>query len=519
MLLNSVEHAFSLIEAQNFSDALPILQDLHDQNPGNARVNYGLGITHLFFGQAEQAVPFLTAAAKVAKKEAAVFTTLASALNTDGRSTEALPHARKGAALDNKSEYANRILGEVYSDLRRPVMARQSFEQALKVEARSSRAHLGIFELETTLGNTEAAEERLHAAFALTPNDPMVLISTASSSDADLKGKALLNIERILSTLPANAVLPEITKLAFAAGKICDGDGDREKAFHYFNSFRRGLYRNYDAQKQAWFVNACKSVFTKEFFEKRQDFALSSERPVFVMGMPRSGTTLVEQIIARHPQAVGAGELQFVPDKIRELSHGRPRTPAFFEQALGLDKRQAQRIGRKYLTVLDGLDKRAKRVVDKMPHNFEHMWLLALLFPNARFIHVTRSAADTCLSIYMTPLPAYHSYNVDQTSLGHYYGQYTELMKHWSDVLPVDVYQQSYEALVGDREAESRALLNHVGLEWNDDCLKPPSKDTQVFTFSREQVRQKVYSSAIGRWKNYEPQIKPLLDTLNEAVK
>lgn len=511
-----LDHAFSLIASGRFNEALPLLQDLADRDPSNGRVQYGLGLVYLSAGQPDRAVPFLTAAARTAKKDAGVLATLASALNINRQSEDALAPARKAASLAPTSEYANRVLGEVYADLRRPVMARQSFERALKIDPRSARAHLGLYELETTLGNREAAEIHLKAAFEETPDDPVTLISAANSRNPDLQQNVLARIEHLLSGVPATAVSPELTKLAMAAGKILDAQGEPANAFRYFDSHRKGLYGSYDADRQARFVDTCKSVFTPEFFEARKDFALTSDKPVFVVGMPRSGTTLVEQTIARHPRASGAGELQFIPDSIRELADGRLHDPAFFDKARQLDRRDAQRIGRKYLGLLDSLDKKARRVVDKMPHNFENLWLLALLFPNAGFIHVTRGAADTCVSAYMTPLPAYHSYNGDQISLGHYYGRYRTLMEHWSAVLPVRLRHQSYEDLVGNQEAESRALVEHVGLDWSDDCLTPPGDDTQVFTFSREQVRQPVYGTSIGRWKRYEDQIGPLLTALGD---
>jgi len=509
-----LDHAFSLLAEGQLEAALPLLQDLADRDPSNGRVKYGLGLVYLSADQADRAVPYLSAAAKAARKDAGVLTTLASALNLNRQSEEALVPARKAASLAPTSEYAHRILGEVYSDLRRPVMARQSFEQALKLDPRSARAHLGLYELETTLGNGEAAEGHLKAAFEETPGDPVTLISAANSRRKDMREKVLARIERILSDLAASAASPDVTKLAMAAGRILENQGETAKAFRYFDTHRTGLYGSYSAQRQTWFVETCQSMFTPDFFEARKDFALSSDKPVFVVGMPRSGTTLVEQTIARHPNAAGAGELQFIPDSIREMTDGKLHEPAFFDKALGLDKREAQRIGRKYLGLLDSRDKKARRVVDKMPHNFENLWLLALLFPNATFIHVTRSAADTCVSAYMTPLPAYHSYNADQTSLGHYFRQYQVLMDHWSAVLPVLLRHQSYEALVRSQEAESRALLNHACLDWTEDCLTPPGNETQVFTFSRQQVRQPVYGTSIDRWKRYEPQIEPLLTAL-----
>lgn len=508
------DQAFALLQSGQFTQAQPLLQALIEKDPRNARAHYGMGIACLSFGQTAQAIHHLEKAAKFAKKEAVVHTTLASALNIERRSEEALPHARKGASLAPGSEYAQRVLGEVYADLRRPAPARQAFDQALKADPHSPRAHLGLFELEMTLGKRDLAEVHIRAALSQAPSDPAILTAAAGVQDESLRANVLAGIERQLSELPEGTASPDVTRLAFAAGRICDAAGDIDRAFSYFNGYRTGLYPAHDPELQKVFVETCKTIFTKDFFEQREDWALSSDRPIFVFGMPRTGTTLVERIIGRHPAARAAGELQFIPDRIHDLTSGRIHSPHLFEAARQMTRQDAQRIGRRYLAHLEDIDKRAHRVVDKMPHNFENLWLLALLFPKASFVHVTRTAEDTCLSIYMTPLPPHHSYNESQASLGHYFNLYRDLMAHWSEALPVDLRHQSYESLVNDTEPESRALIAHTGLDWTDDCLKPPEETTQIYTFSREQARRPVYGTSVGRWKAYQAQIEPLLAVL-----
>ncbi|EAV42172.1 hypothetical protein SIAM614_20825 [Stappia aggregata IAM 12614] len=514
MHADPTDQAFALLQAGQFSRAQALLQALLAKEPHNARARYGLGVACLSFGETAAAIPHLEKAAKFAKKDAVVHTTLASALNIERRSEEALPHARKGASLAPGSEYAHRVLGEVYADLRRSGPARQAFAQALKADPKSPRAHLGLFELEMTLGNRELAESHIRTALSQAPSDPAILTAAAEVQDETLRAKVLDGIERHLSELPEGTASPEVTRLAFAAGKICDAAADIDKAFSFFDNYRTGLYPAHDPEVQKTFVETCKTVFNRDFFKQREDWALSSDRPVFVFGMPRSGTTLVERIIGRHPAARAAGELQFIPDRIHKLTSGQIHGPHLFEAARQMKRQEAQRIGRHYLTHLEDIDKRAHRVIDKMPHNFENLWLLALLFPKASFVHVTRSAEDTCLSIYMTPLPPHHSYNESQTSLGGYFNHYFALMAHWSEVLPVALRHQSYESLVSDTEAESRALITHTGLDWDDDCLTPPDETTQIFTFSREQARRPVYGSSVDRWKAYQAHIRPLLAVL-----
>jgi Flp pilus assembly protein TadD len=508
------DQAFALLQAGQFSRAQALLQALIAKEPRNARARYGLGVACLSFGETAAAIPHLEKAAKVAKKEAVVHTTLASALNIERRSEEALPHARKGASLAPGSEYTQRVLGEVYADLRRSDPARQAFVQALKADPHSPRAHLGLFELEMTLGNRGPAEAHIRTALTHAPADPAILTAAAQSQDESLRANVLSGIEQHLSELAEGTASPEVTRLAFAAGKICDAAGDMDKAFSFFDNYRAGLYPAHDPDLQKAFVATCKTVFDQAFFGQRKDWALSSDRPVYVFGMPRSGTTLVERIIGRHPAARAAGELQFMPDRIHDLASGQIHGPHLFEAVRQMTRQEAQRIGRRYLAHLEDIDKRAHRVIDKMPHNFENLWLLALLFPNASFVHVTRGAEDTCLSIYMTPLPPHHSYNESQASLGRYFNHYRDLMAHWSEVLPAALRHQSYESLVSDNETESRALLTHAGLDWDDDCLKPPEENTQIFTFSREQARRPVYGFSVGRWKAYQAHIQPLLTAL-----
>lgn len=509
----TIDRAFKLIDSQKFAEAMPLLIDLHDQDPANARVNYGLGLAYLFFGQPGRAVPHLASAAKAAKKEATVHTTLASALNLNAQSEEALAPARKGVALDSKSEYTQRVLGQIYADLRKPVMAKQAFERALIAEPGSARSQLGLYDVERSLGHTDAAEECIHAAFELSPDDALVLVAAANSSDEGLKENVLTRIERILSTVPEGAAHPEIAKLSFAAGNILNDRQDVEKAFHYFDNYRAGLYRGYQPEHYEWFVKTCKTVFTEEFFNSRKDFALSSRRPVFVVGMPQSGASLIEMLVSSHPDVTAAEEVQVFLQTIGEFTKGQPHGPALFDQALALDKRTAQRIGRKYLGSLDKLDKRSKLIIDTTLLSFEYLWLLALLFPNASFIHATRSAADTCFDLYRTPLPAEHTYNADQSSLGHYHGQYLELMDHWQNVLPVTLLDQSFETLVADPEAESRTLIDHLGLTWNDSCLAPFDKESQKGSVTTSQNKL----STPGTWKDYGSQIQPLLKALEHS--
>ncbi|MCV0424506.1 MAG: sulfotransferase [Roseibium sp.] len=515
MYPNPMEAVQRYIDEKDFGMALEILMDMHQVNPQDPQVNYWIGVIFLTVGQCDKAISHLLVASKVAKKEAAIFATLADALNLDSRPEEALPHARKAVALDKNSEFAHRILGEIYSVLRRPVMAEHAFSNAIRLNPSSAIAHLSLSRLQVSTGNLDLAAHHFQQAFELAPNEPSVLISARDHPSSEITQQVLQNIEAALTAPDTRLTRLEKARLAFTAGKICDDIGDFPKAFHYFEKHRSDYYKGYAPDSQEEFFSAYETVFNKQFFEDRQDFALSSDRPVFVFGMPRSGTSLVESILSAHPKCSAAGELVFFEDQILELTGGASDAGSYFAAVQNLDRKTAQKIGRKYLSLLDGFGKKNFRVVNKLPQNFEHLWLLALLFPNAHFCHVQRDPADTCVSIYMTPLASKHTYNENQETLAHYFGQYRRLMRHWHKVLPVKIHDQSYEDLVAAPGEHRRSLVAHVRLPWDDACTHHENNDAQVFTFSMTQVRKPIYTSAVNRSEKYSMHIQPLLKALS----
>ncbi|MES0880698.1 tetratricopeptide repeat-containing sulfotransferase family protein [Roseibium sp. SCP14] len=516
MFSNPLEAALKSIEDRDYGTALEILLDLNQANPRDPQVNYWLGIVFLTHGQTAEAINYLQAASKFAKKEAAVFATLADALNLGNRPEDALPHARKAVALNKNSEFAHRTLGETYARLRRPVMAEHAFTNAISLNESSAISHLALSRFKVSLGDQEGAAHHFARAFELAPDEPSVLISARDQNDSEVRQKVLKRIEAVLADSNVFLSKPDRARLAFTAGKICDDAGDVPKAFHYLEKHRSDYYGGYDPDGQERYFESYERTFTRQFFEERQDFALSSDKPVFVFGMPRSGTSLVEAILSAHPMVSGAGELPFMEERISDLTNGSTEPESYFNAAMSLDKKNAQRIGRKYLSVLDGFGKKNARVVDKLPQNFEHLWLLALLFPKAHFCHVRRNPTDNCVSIYMTPLASRHTYNETQETLGHYYGQYLRLMRHWACVLPIDIRTQSYEDLVSSPDQNRRKLVEHIGLPWDDACAHHEKNDAQVFTFSMAQVRKPIYTGSVNRSEKYVDHIRPLRKALGD---
>ena len=246
--------------------------------------------------------------------------------------------------------------------------------------------------------------------------------------------------------------------------------------------------------------------FTPALIQAFQSVGEPSALPVFIIGMPRSGTTLIEQIVASHPQVFGAGELPNFGNAVEDILGSRPLPDA---------ANHIRQLGARYVAEISALAPTATHIVNKTASNFTLVGLIHLALPNARIIHAVRHPADTCVSCFSKLFAAGQYYTYDLTELGRYYRNYQALMEHWRRVLPPGrILDVNYEDVVADLEGQSRRIIAHCGLEWNARCLTFYETERPVRTASAAQVRQPIYSSAIGRWRAYEPFLRPLLTEL-----
>ena len=377
---------------------------------------------------------------------------------------------------------------------------------AIRPDAADTVALLGSLAIDR--GRFEEAETLLKKALAMSPGLPEALVGlTAVRKMTATDGAWRDAAERTLSRgLPvAHAI-----GLHHALGKYCDDVGDFDAAFEYHRGGHELARRSrpaYDRAATRGRVTRTLAAFDRSALEALRPAGLRSERPVFVFGMPRSGTTLAEQILASHPQVHGAGEVlfwQFAADA--ELTAPREQRMATIAA-----------LGRQYLASLAALPDAAVRVVDKLPSNFKNLGLIHAALPEARFIHLERHPLDTCLSIYFQGFTAAHAYATDLSDLAHYYREYRRLMAHWRATLPPHLLLEvRYEALVDDPEQWGRRMLAHLGLPWDPRCLDFHRTDRPVLTASSWQVRQPIGKGAIGRWRRYARFLEPLREALGE---
>jgi hypothetical protein len=394
-----------------------------------------------------------------------------------------------------------------------PDRAIKCFERLQKLRETPS-AKAGIARAMLELGRTSEAESAAREIIEQNPKSATGYVNLANTRKFKPGEPEIDVIETLL--VDAETQKKEHRGLYFAAAKICDDIKRYDDAFKYYdaaNKLAEGKYDRAELEKQ---YADLKKTYSRKFFQDRARFGSDSERPVFIVGMPRSGTTLLETIIGSHPQAFPAGELETIKRLEREMS-----TLVFKDEGTHKNARTLTWVGAEVLAerYLDTIDRKARkdaaiRITDKMPHNFQAVGFIAMLFPKARIIHAKRNPMDTCLSCWMQNFNDSHTYSRNLIDAGHHYRQYQDLMAHWHEVLPGRILDVEYEELVGNQEEISRKIIDHVGLPWDDAVLQFHKLERTVLTASVWQVRQPIYKQSAGRWKNYEPHIGPLQKAL-----
>ena len=291
-----------------------------------------------------------------------------------------------------------------------------------------------------------------------------------------------------------------------------------DDAFEAYAEGNRLHYQEnpYDLERDIRRLEVTRSYFSAELLERSHAVLeklppVEDERvPVFIVGMPRSGTTLTEQVLASHPDLFGAGELVTLGDLARTVELPPPDAPDWEEKILDL-----RRLGREYLERTWKLAPDARYITDKMPHNFSNVMLIHLMLPNAKILHVMRDPMDNCFSCYALRFQKGHEYCYDLEMLGRHYQLYRQYMQHWHSVLPPGrILDVRYEDTVADLETQARRILEHVGLPWDPACLNFHETKRSVKTASITQVRQPIYKTSVARWKHFETHLGPLREIL-----
>jgi tetratricopeptide (TPR) repeat protein len=487
-----------------------------------------------------EAVNYLEDLVALKPRDASALNNLGAALSKVGRYPEAKVHFRKAIAREPGHRDAHGNLGAIYlacgqffeaeHSLRRAIEAspadverrcdlgrtlvnlgrlreaQAQFERVLKVASLHSEALVGMGLIARMEGHFDKAGALFERALEANPNSPAAC--AAQAGIGRMTASQVSWLERA-EKIAAGGIAPaEEATVRFAIGKYYDDVRNFERAFNNFeraNELLKTLADKYLPDVATRFADDLIRVYTRESLVSAAGGTANSMKPVFVVGMMRSGTSLVEQIIASHPAAAGAGELSFWNDAVRKHDALIRREPL----GEGLRKELAEG----YLSALARHSVDALRVVDKAPINSDYLGVIHSVFPNARIIYMRRDPIDTCLSCYFQPFSAALNFTMDLSDLAHYYREHQRLMAHWRAVLPAGaILDVPYAELVADQEGWTRKILDFIGLDWDQRCLDFHSTTRPVVTASYWQVRQRIYNDSVQRWRHYRKFIGPLLD-------
>jgi len=488
------------------------------------RLNPDLALTHGNMGQALQqegqraeAVVWYEQALQLEPNSARLHCYLASVHEEQENYEEAVARYQTALRIDPDYAEAHNRLGWVRYEQGRLAASLAHYQIALRLQPDFPGARCNLGQVLQELGDLAASEQAFRAVLRDYPRHAAVLSQLAIL----LRGK-LPPADRLL--LEQRLADPELTdagrsNLLFGLAQVCDAEGAYEQAAAHLNqanalalTLRNNHNQGYDAAEHARFVENAIAAFTPAFFERMRGLGVETERPVFIVGLPRSGTTLTEQILASHSQVFGAGEQRLARRDFLALGEEATEASAF-EGLARLEKNTVDRIGRRHLEQLRELNGTAARVVDKMPDNYVYLGLLSVLFPKAKFIHCRRDLRDVAVSCWMTHFRSIPWAN-DPEHIALRFENYRRVMEHWRAVLPAPMLEVDYEETVADLEGVARRLVAWCGLDWEPACLAFHESKRPVRTASVMQVRQPLYRHAAGRWKNYEKTLTALLQRL-----
>lgn len=546
-------HGSILTKLKNYDAAISAHRRALQIDPGNFDAHFNLGCALHVSGAPEVAIAAYRKAVILRPEYAAAHYNLANAFRDTGDNESAANSYRD--ALENQPDYvdahngngfasaaledldtamasfrqvvelrpdyphAYNNLGKILLRMGRVESSVAAQERAAEIDPNDPEAHVGLGDALVASGNLDAAAAAYLRAIDADPTMAIAYRHLAEMNTYNVGGREIDAMEKLLSRTACSD--SQIVDLSFALGQSYISAGDQDRAFEHLQRGNRLMRQSlsYDVAAEEAVAARIAMVFDENLFAAKANAGFDSSVPVFIVGMPRSGTTLIEQILASHPQVHGAGESHVLPELARQINGGPGSSSGFPDAIRGLSEADLSHLGRQYVENMRQNAPDARSITDKMPSNFLRIGLAHLVLPGARFVHCVRDPRDTCFACYMRLFDHGQPFAYDLKDLGRYHRLYDRLMDHWRRVLPRGaILDVNYEDVVSDQERETRRILEYLGLPWDDACLSFDRTQRNVLTGSASQVRQPIYHGAVWRWKQFESHLGPLLKILDPST-
>ncbi len=507
--LNNLGAVF--LQQQEFKQAFDCLSRAILLAPDFADAHCSLGLALLGLDQSENALIYFEKALQLKSDYAEAYFGFAKVYLHQHHFIESERYVRKAMMIDPQQIEFYKLLAEIYHQQGNYVEALRQLDYAVSKDSTLSHLYISKGNVLMEMGEISKAEEQ----FLKVTSDPVkdarvsahyCLVQLRKIKREDSSFHDLLSMANDVQDISPS----KLAYCYFALGKCYDDIGEWAAAFEFYNQGCRLKRKriSYNIAEQIQFTDKLIKCITPKTIEYLKAFANPSAVPIFIVGMPRSGSTLVEQVLSSHSQVYGAGELKYLTNLI-QLHYP--------ENMLQLSPEICRTIADDYVSYLQRFSPDAIRITDKMPHNFIAIGLIHALLPNAKIIHVKRNPIDTCLSCYTNLFTEGQLYSYDLTELGQYYQCYERIMNHWRHILPSNAWLDiEYEVMVNNMEAEARRLIEFCDLTWDPACLAFYESKRQVRTASFLQVRQPIYTSSVERWRRYEKELAPLIHALTQ---
>jgi len=507
-----IQQGLSYQKAGKPQEADRVFREVLAKDSEHYQANYALGMLYHQHGRNDLALPLIKKSVEIRPDIFAGLINLGMIQRDEGLFADSRINLERAVTLQPDSATAHVTLGLLLMDLAEFDLAMKEVESGLRLDPDNPLMHARMGMLRQARGEIDAAASCFRKVVELEPDNldahrSLIFLQKQSKYNDSIRW--MENSFRSAETSDKNRIL-----LGYTLGKAFDDLGEYDKAFdclYTAHQVQRQSF-SYSEDQQKVSFKRHKQELGPEFLGHCKEHAVTDDTPVFVLGMPRSGTTLIEQILASHPLAYGAGEVEYI--RFFAVAAERFTRKPFPMDIQKVSPQLLREAGQAYIENLKLNAGQALRVIDKLPHNFLRVGLIAAMLPNAKIILCERNALDNCLSIYQHFFGQAHAYASDLTALGHYYLLFQDLMEWWEEILPGHMYRVSYEQLVSDTENQVRQLLKYCELPFHENCLSFHKTRRQVKTPSASQVRQPVYQNSIGRWKNYEQHLGPLKEAL-----
>jgi tetratricopeptide (TPR) repeat protein len=494
-----------------FDEAEEFFRKALSLDPGCADAWHNLGAALRHLGRYAEAFEALKQALLVDPRRAPTYLSLGGLLIESRQFDDALECFERAARLDPSLAGAQSRLAGQLAARGKLARAQDLFRTSVSLEPAHLEGWSGLGQALEDMGDAAGALGCYRNVLVCQPGHALALGRYLSLLRAPVDRQLLEAATAALNDAQRSDA--DRALIGYGLAKYRDRHGAIEAAAvagREANAARRRMSGAFDREAFDARVDAMVQSFDRSFFAARRGYGLGTDQPVFIVGLPRSGTTLTEQIIASHPFFHGAGEL---PDLPRLAARVSPDAP--WKSAALVDEHQTLELAREYLRALrEGSPKGRLRITDKSPFNFFQLGLVALMFPQARVIHCRRNAGDNALSIWMENFNQDQRYATDFGDIAHLRGGYRRLMAHWHEVLPLTILDVDYEELVADTEGQARRIIDFLGAPWDRRCLDFHQTERAVQTPSRWQVRQKIYGSSVEKWRRYADFLPELAQTL-----